>query len=175
MLKPLQTLVRLQEFVNTTKASTFEIIQTISESVQIHQRIVKSNLQLVTLEELKQITQYEDNGQNDDVEDVKTGHSDQMSVEAAKELVNHSLEMLECSPLKTLRSERTLKLGKRKIESTISKLRSTIAIEPQLASSKNECDNCARLVTSIKEKLVLSNRERKIQLLTFVPHDWSVI
>ena len=65
-----------------------------------------------------------------------TGDSDQLSVEAATELVNDSLEMLECSPLKTLHSDRTLKLGKRKIESDISKLRSTIAIalnEPQLA------------------------------------------
>ena len=87
-----------------------------------------------------------------------------MSVEAATEMVNDSLEILECSPLKTLRSNRTLKMGKRKVDSAISKLRSTIAIalnEPQLASSKNECYNCARLVTSIKAKLVSSNRERK--------------
>ena len=114
--------------------------------------------------------------QNDDVE-VMTGDSGQMSVETATELVNDSLEMLECSPLKTLCSDRTLKLGKRKIESAISKFKSTIAIalyEPQLASSKDECDNCARLVTSIKENLVSSYRERKIQLLTLVPHDWSV-
>ena len=100
-----------------------------------------------------------------------------MSVEAATELVNDLLEMLECSPLKTLRSDKTLKLGKRKIESDISKLRSIIATalnDPQLASTKNECDNCARLATSIKEKLISSNRERKIQLLTLVPHDWSV-
>ena len=83
-----------------------------------------------------------------------TGDSDQLSVEAATELVNDSLEMLECSPMKILRSDRTLKLRKRKIESAISKLRSIIANalnEPQLASSKNECHNCARLVTSIKE------------------------
>ena len=101
-----------------------------------------------------------------------------MSVEAAMELVIDSMKMLECSPLKTLRSNRILKLGKRKIESAISKLRSTIVIalnEPRLASSKNECDNCARLVTSIKEKLVSSSRERKIQLLTLALHDWSVI
>ena len=101
-----------------------------------------------------------------------------MSVEAAMELVIDSMEMLECSLLKTLRSNRTLKQGKRKIESAISKLRSTLAItlnEPQLASSKNERDNCARLVTSIKEKVVSSSRERKIQLLTLVSHDWSVI
>ena len=103
--------------------------------------------------------------------------SDQMAVEAATELVNDSLEMLECSPLKTLRSNKTLKLAKRNIESTISKSRSTIAIasnEPQLASSKNKSDNCTRLVTLIKEKLVSSNGERKIQFLTLVPPEWSV-
>ena len=39
--------------------------------------------------------------QNDDVEEeVMTGDSDQISVEAAMELVNDSLEMLECSPSK---------------------------------------------------------------------------
>ena len=114
--------------------------------------------------------------QNDDV-GVMTGDSDQMLVETATELVNDSLEMLECSPLKTLRSDRTLKLGKRKIESATSKLGSTVAIalnEPQLASSKDKCDNCARLVMLIKEKLVSRNRERKIQLLTLAPYDWSV-
>ena len=103
--------------------------------------------------------------------------SDQMSVEAATKLVNDSLKMLECLPLKTLRSDRIFKLGKRKIESTISKLKSTIALalnEPQLASSTNECKSCSKLVTSIKETLVSSNRERKTQLLTLVPYDWSV-
>ena len=142
----------------------------------------------MTLEQYKQITQYEvlpgqkicrnyvifnseNVDQNEDIEEVMTGDSDQLSVEAAAELVNDLLEMLECSPLKTLRSDRTLKLGERKTESAISKLRGTIAIalnKPQLASSKNECNNCARLV---KEKLVSSNRERKIQLLTLVPYD----
>ena len=167
------------------------------DPLNIHQNIVKSNLHVVTLEEYKQITQYEvlpgqkicrncvktifkteDADQNDDVEEVMTGDSDQMSVEAATELVSDSLEMLECSPLKTLRSNKILKLGKKKIKSTISKLRNTIVVtfnEPQLASSKNECDNWARFVMSIKEKLVSSNRERKIQLLTLVPHDWSVV
>ena len=102
---------------------------------------------MVTLEEYKQITQYEvlpgqkfcknsvktvfkskDADQNDVVGEVMTGDSDQMLVEAAMELVNDSLKMLECSQLKTLRSDRTLKLGKRKIESAINKLRSSIAI-----------------------------------------------
>ena len=85
--------------------------------------------------------------------------------------------MFQCSSLKTLHCNRTLKLGKRKIERNISNLRSTTGIilnEPHLASSKNECDNCARLVTSITEKLVLSNRERKFKLLTLVPNDWPV-
>ena len=85
--------------------------------------------------------------------------------------------MFQCSSLKTLHCNRTLKLGKRKIERNISNLRSTTGIvsnEPRLASSKNECDNCARLVTSITEKLVLSNRERKFKLLTLVPNDWPV-
>ena len=67
----------------------------------------------MTLEEYKYITQYEvfpgqkicrncvktiykleDADQNDDVEEVMTGDSDVMSVEAATELANDSLEML---------------------------------------------------------------------------------
>ena len=160
--------MRLKEFVNTTKTSKC------ADPLNIHQNIVKINLHVLILEEFKQITQYkvlpgqkicrncvntifksEDADQNDDIEEVMTGDSDQMPVEAAKELVNDSLEMLECSPLKKYVLTEPLKLGKRKIKSTISKLRSTIAIalnEPQLASSKSKCNNCARLVTSIKEK-----------------------
>ena len=152
-----------------------------ADRLNIHKNIVKSDLQVVTLEEYKQITQnkvlcgqkicrncvktiFKSEGadQNDDVEEVMTGDSDQMSVEAATERVNDSLEIFERSSLKTLRSDRTLKLGKRKFESAFSKLRDRIVIalnEPLLGSSKNECDNCARLVTSIKEKLVSSNRE----------------
>ena len=126
---------------------------------------------------VKIIFKSEDALQNYDLEEVMTRDSDQISVEAATKLVNDSLKMLECSPLKTLRYDRIFKLGKRKIESTIIKLKSTIALalnEPQLASSKNECSNCSKLVTSIKETLVSSNRERKTQLLTLVPYDWSV-
>ena len=95
------------------------------------QNIVKSNLHVVPLEEYKQITQYkflpgqkicrnwvktifknEDADQNDDIEKVMIGDSDQILAKAGTELVNDSLEMLECSPLKTLPSSRTLKLGK---------------------------------------------------------------
>ena len=78
-------------------------------------------------------------------------------------------EMFECSPLKPFRTGRVLRLDKRKIENVTSKLTGVIAIalnEPQRASSKKECDNCARLVNSIKEKLATSNRERKIQLVS---------
>ena len=77
-------------------------------ALNIHQNIVKSNLHVVTLEEYKQITQYEvlpgqkicrncvktmfkseDADQNDDVEEVLAEDSDKTSVEAATELVNN--------------------------------------------------------------------------------------
>ena len=89
--------MRLQEFVNTTKTSKC------ADPLNIHQNIVKINLHVLILEEFKQITQYkvlpgqkicrncvnnifksEDADQNDDIEDVMTGDSDQMPVEAAK-------------------------------------------------------------------------------------------
>ena len=79
----------------------------------------------MTLEEFTQITQYkvlpgqkicrnyvktifksEDADQNDDIEEVMTGDSDQMLVEAATELVNDSLEMLT---IEELCSDRTLR------------------------------------------------------------------
>ena len=42
--------------------------------------------------------------------------TDEISHETANDTVNQSLEMLECSPLKVLQSDRTLSIGKRKIK-----------------------------------------------------------
>ena len=42
--------------------------------------------------------------------------TDEVSHETANDIINQSLEMLECSPLKVLQSDRTLTIGKRKIK-----------------------------------------------------------
>ena len=42
--------------------------------------------------------------------------TDEASHETANDIINQSLEMLECSPLKVLQSDRTLTIGKRKIK-----------------------------------------------------------
>ena len=52
-------------------------------------------------------------GQETDEETVVT---DDLSFEAAYSLVNQSLEIFNCSPLKAVRSDRNVALGKRKIQ-----------------------------------------------------------
>ena len=67
-------------------------------------------------------------------------------------------------------------IGKRKINDVTMKFKNVVSItlsEPQLNENSN-CSNCQRLVDSIKEQLTDCSSERKIQILTFAPEDWSV-
>ena len=106
----METLVRLQEFINTTKTSTFEIIQfqKVSRSSKYPPEIVKSNLHIVTLEEhklhsikfyllkkfartlLKLYLRVGMRIRMMTLKEVMTGNSDKMSVETVRELVNDS-------------------------------------------------------------------------------------
>ena len=47
--------------------------------------------------------------------------TDEISHETVNDIVNQSLEMLECSPLKLLRSDRALSVGKKKIQDVTTK------------------------------------------------------
>ena len=79
--------------------------------------------------------------------------TDEASHETANDIINQSLEMLECSPLKVLQSDRTLTIGKRKIKDVTTKFKNLVSIalsEPQLTKN-SDCNNCQRLVDSIKE------------------------
>ena len=103
--------------------------------------------------------------------------TDDLSFEAVCSLGNQSLEMFDCSPLKVVRWDRFVALGKRKIQDVIRNFSSSVSValtEGQLAENADVCDNCIKLVYSIKEKLKESDKERKIQLLTLVPDDWSI-
>ena len=99
--------------------------------LNIYQNIVKSNFYVVTLEQYKQITQYEvlpgqkicrkyvifnseNVDQNEDNEEVMTGESDQLSVEEATELVNVLLEMLELLTTEDITFRQNLKTGGKK-------------------------------------------------------------
>ena len=52
--------------------------------------------------------------------------TDKILHETANDIVNQSLEMLECSPLKVLQSDRTLSIGKRKIKDVTTVLKCCI-------------------------------------------------
>ena len=59
----------------------------------------------------------------------------EISHEIGNDIVNQSLEMLESYPLKVLRSDRRLSIGKRKIKDVITKFKNVVSIallEPQL-------------------------------------------
>ena len=67
---------------------------------------------------------FHSNKETDNADEVMLAETDEISGEAATELVNESLEMFECSPLKSFRTDRVLSLGKRKIEKVTSKFKS---------------------------------------------------
>ena len=53
---------------------------------------------------------------------------DLSSFEAACNLVNQSLEIFDCSSLKVVRSDRTVALGKRKIQNVTSKFTNAVSV-----------------------------------------------
>ena len=66
--------------------------------------------------------------------------TDKISHETANDIVNQSLEIFECSPLKVLQSDRTLLIGKRKIKDGTTKFKNVVSIvpsEPQLTKNSD--------------------------------------
>ena len=69
---------------------------------------------------------------------------DKTSQKTAWNVINQSLEVLECSPLKILQSNWTLLLGKRKNKDLTTKFWNFVSIalwESQLVKN-GECNNC---------------------------------
>ena len=87
------------------------------------------------------------------------------------------MELFDCSPLKNVKPDRTLQIGKRKISKVTNAFGKAVAIaldEPALGQS-TDCLHCCQLVEQIKEKLAITeNREEIIQLLTIVFCDLSI-
>ena len=54
--------------------------------------------------------------------------TDEVLHETANNIVNQSLEVLECSPLKVLRSDRALSVGKKKIKDVKTKFKNVVSI-----------------------------------------------
>ena len=81
--------------------------------------------------------------------DEKTVMTDVLSFEAACSLVNQSFEIFDCSPLKLIRSDKTVALGKRKIQDVTSKFTNPVSVAltgSQLAENTDACDNCMKLI-----------------------------
>ena len=99
--------------------------------------------------------------------------TDEILHEAANDTVNQSLEILQCSPLKVLQSDRTLSIGKRKIKDVITKFKNVVSkVLSELQLTENsDCSDCQRLVDSIEEKLTDCSNEKKIQVLALAPED----
>ena len=50
----------------------------------------------------------------------------------------------------------------------------SVALEEPQLTENNDCNNCLKLVNSIKEKLTDCSKEKKVQMLTLVPDDWTI-
>ena len=102
---------------------------------------------------------------------------DQISVETACNIVEKSLGLFDCSPLKNVKSDRTLLTGKRKISNVKSAFTKTItiALDEPMVEQDTECLNYSRMVELIKEKLSITKERFKIICLsTLVPNDFTV-
>ena len=95
----------------------------------------------------------------------------EMSFEEACDVTNESLRLLDCSPLKKhVRTDRASTMEKERLRNS---QRNAIALtEPDLENEN--CNSCLSLVTDIKEKLKICNKQETVQLLTIVPDDWSI-
>ena len=164
----------------------------------MHKSVVKANLHEVSLPEfhslcatynvlpgqqvcMKCLKRAKDNAASvDTVEndiEMEKEENEKISVETAHEIVDNSLELFDCSPLKNVKSDRTLQTGKRKITKMTDVFGKAVAIaldEPTPVHS-SDCSNCSQLTRLIKKKLAVTNDRREIiQLLTIVPCDLSI-
>ena len=99
-----------------------------------------------------------------EVEVDEKEEKDKISFETAHDLVDKSLELFDCSPLKNVKPDRTLQTGKRKISKVTNTFSKAVAIaldESTLGQSTN-CLNCCRLVELIKKKLAIIEDGEKL-------------
>ena len=180
-----------------TSCSLFITFQTHIYKFSLHKTSVKTNLHEVSLWEYNNFfARYDilpgqrvcmkclkrakdddnDNTLKDNVDEVDM-ENDEVPVETAWDIVDKSFQLFDCSPLKSVKSDRTLPAGKRKINSVTSTLTKAVAIaldEPTLDTNM-DCSNCARLVELIKEKLsTTKERSEIVRLLTIVPNDFTI-
>ena len=101
----------------------------------------------------------EDNVPKDNVNEICESdigmEKDKISFETACNITEKCLELLDCSPLKNVKSNRALQTGKRKIRSVTSAFTKTtaIALDEPVLDQDTECFNWSQMVELIKEKL----------------------
>ena len=104
-----------------------------------------------------------------------------------KKALNQSVEILGCSPLRSVSQCDKISYGKRKVSQVyaasaelIADVLDTSTDDITLKKSVNNAEccqtatDCNRLMESVKEKISISNRQEKIKLLTPVPPSWTV-
>ena len=130
-----------------------------------HKSVVKTGLHEITLKEYKHVVANYDilPGQKlcrrcllklfPEHEEVDPEEEHQnlkdLSLESATEIVNQSLLLLDCSPLKTAKNDRTIVSGKRKINNANKMFSKAVAValeEPEFEEQQSECMACVRLV-----------------------------
>ena len=102
-----------------------------------------------------------------EVEMDQKEEKDKISVKTAPIVVDKSLELFDCSPLKNAKPDRTLQIGARKISKVTNAFSIAVATaldEPALGQNTDHL-NCCQLLELIKEKLAITeDRGEIIQL-----------
>ena len=100
-----------------------------------------------------------------------------------KSVLNESVSLLGISPLKSVGKRDRLGYGKQKVKKFIESFTCLVATACDLDKEEissdvdNECTKCIdldRLVEAMKEKLTVSSKEEKVQILTLTPEIWSI-
>ena len=124
-----------------------------------------------------------------DSESENADYNQSFIVSNSRDTLNATLGELELSPFKVHSLPKCSKIihGKRKLEQVHQvvqqKIASTLTVEPLVLSASNSGDQnvCKTkandldyLVHCMKEKMKLSNRNEKLQILTLIPKSWSI-
>ena len=104
-----------------------------------------------------------------------------------KKALNQSVEILGCSPLRSVSQRDKISYGKRKVSQVYAASAAFIADvldvstdDITLNKSVNNAEYCQkatdfnRLMESVKEIFSISSRQEKIKLLTLVPPSWTI-
>ena len=128
-----------------------------------------------------------------DTEPQELLHENELEVSESRDVLNSTLIDLDLSPLKLHAVPVHMKvgLGKRKLQQANSEMSKRVAtmlnVEQKELSSSNDtshtdvskeiydkANDMDRLIQLMKEKMLISNKRQKIQILTLTPESWSL-